>query len=43
MSTREGLIRLGAVLIHPLQGWQTPETLNGRYHDVYRLEPVAST
>lgn len=41
MSTREGLTRLGAVLIHPLQGWQVPETLNGRYHDVYRREPVA--
>jgi hypothetical protein len=43
MATREGLVRLGAVLIHPLQGWQTPETLNSRYKNVYNREPVASS
>lgn len=41
MSTREGFTRLGAVLIHPLVGWQTPETLNSRYLDVYKCQPVA--
>jgi hypothetical protein len=42
LSTREGLGRLGAVLIHPLQGWQTPETVNRRYKDVFKREPIAS-
>jgi hypothetical protein len=42
MATREGSGRLGAVLIHPLLGWQTPETLNTRYRDVYKREPVAA-
>lgn len=42
LGTREGLGRLGAVLVHPLQGWQTPETMNNRYRDVFKREPIAS-
>lgn len=42
LGTREGLGRLGAVLVHPLQGWQTPETMNRRYRDVFEREPIAS-
>lgn len=42
MSTREGAGRLGAILVHPLAGWQTPEVLNGRYKDIYQREPIAS-
>lgn len=42
MSTREGFTRLGAVLIHPLGGWQVPETMNSRYMDVYQREPIAA-
>lgn len=42
MSTREGFTRLGAVLIHPLLGWQVPETMNSRFKDVYTCEPIAS-
>lgn len=41
MSTREGFTRLGAVLIHPLGGWQTPETMNSRYMQVYGRRPIA--
>lgn len=41
MSTREGVTRLGAVLIHPLPGWQVPETMNARYQNVYRRAPIA--
>jgi hypothetical protein len=42
LSAREGLTRLGAVLIHPLQGWQLPKTLNSRYMDIYKRQPVAN-
>jgi hypothetical protein len=42
MSTRGELTRLGAILIHPLQGWQVPETLNARYMDIFRRQPVAN-
>ena len=42
LSTREGFGRMGAILIHPLQGWQTPEVMNSRYKDIYRREPIAS-
>jgi len=42
MATREGLTRLGAVLIHPLLEWQVPETMNGRYQDVYERQPIAN-
>ena len=31
LETREGFGRLGASLIHPLGGWQTPMTMNRRY------------
>jgi hypothetical protein len=41
MSTREGFTRLGAVLIHPLTGWQVPETMNSRFKDVFKREPIA--
>lgn len=41
LGTREGLGRLGAVMIHPLQGWQTPETMNSRFKDVFDREPIA--
>lgn len=30
LSTREGLGRLGAVLVHPLPQWHVPETVNER-------------
>jgi len=43
LSTREGLAGLGAVLIHPLQGWQTPETMNSRYKDVFQRQPIADS
>ncbi|MGA2320294.1 MAG: hypothetical protein ABSG95_06070 [Solirubrobacteraceae bacterium] len=42
LSTREGFGRLGASLIHPLSGWQTPEILNQRYKDIFKREPVAN-
>lgn len=41
LSTREGFTRLGAALIHPLLGWQVPETMNSRYQDVYSRQPIA--
>lgn len=42
LGTRDGSGRLGAVLIHPLSGWQTPEVMNARYSDVYTRQPIAS-
>lgn len=42
LGTRDGSGNLGAVLIHPLLGWQTPETMNKRYSDVFQREPIAS-
>jgi hypothetical protein len=41
MSSRDSLGRVGAILIHPLLGWQTPETMNSRYQDVYGRQPIA--
>jgi len=43
LSTREGLGRLGAVLVHPLLGWQRPETMNQRFQDVYERQPISKT
>jgi len=40
LSTREGLGRLGAVLVHPLPQWQVPETVNERYQDVFKRQPI---
>src|SRR5207244_1810167 len=35
LQTREGLGRIGAVLIHPTLGWQAPKDINHRYQDVF--------
>jgi hypothetical protein len=35
LSTRGGDGRIGAVLIHPLLGWQDPDDINKRYRDVF--------
>jgi len=42
LGTRDGSGRLGAVLVHPLMGWQTPETMNARYQEVFERQPIAS-
>jgi hypothetical protein len=42
LGTRDGSGKLGAVLIHPLSGWQTPEKMNSRYQDVFRRMPIAN-
>lgn len=42
LSMRDGVMRLGSVLIHPLAGWQTPETMNLRYQNVYGRKPIAN-
>lgn len=41
LGTREGSGRLGGLLVHPIQGWQTPDTMNSRYTDVFKRQPVA--
>lgn len=41
LGTRDGSGQLGAVLIHPLLGWQTPEKMNSRYQDAFGRQPIA--
>lgn len=41
LGAREGSGRLGGLLVHPLSGWQTPDTMNSRYMDVFERQPIA--
>lgn len=43
LGSRDGSGRLGAMLIHPLLGWQQPRNLNARYQNVFGRCPVKNT